>query len=254
MSNINLKHTIFFFSSKSTKFSGTVYRGARLVPSTGGTGWPRRTGRVKHQRYTLKVKVKNMPRTVRQLTDQGYYHIISRGNNAMPLFAIVNGFAMFKSILLESKKKFDWTLHHYCLMPNHVHLLIRIEKGEYLPKLMHWILLGYSRWFHQKTAYTGYLWQGRYKSPLVAKESYRLECGRYIERNPVRANLVPVPQDYPWSSYRHYALGEKDPLIDEDPYYLDFGIDRLERQKKYIEFVSLRGPYDEIVDRSLVGN
>ena len=195
-----------------------------------------------------------MARAARQLVDHGYYHIISRGNNAMPLFNIENGFAMFKFILFESKKKFTWKLHHYCLMPNHVHLLAQMEKGSQLPLLMHSILLGYSRWYHKKTSYIGYLWQGRYKSPLIDKESYMLECGRYIERNPVRAKLAQTPQDYSWSSYCHYALGQKDPIIDEDPYYREFGIDLIERRKKYVEFVSFEGPYDKIVDESLMSN
>ena len=117
---------------------------------------------------------------------------------------------------------------------------------------MHSLLLNYSRWYRKKRLHVGYLWQGRYKSPLVDKESYFLECGRYIERNPVRAGLAARPENYVWSSYRHYSNGENDPLIDEDPYYGELGSNNLERQVRYCEFVSLEGPYDRLVDDLLI--
>ena len=193
-----------------------------------------------------------MPRKPRSLLDQGCYHLISRGNNHLFVFSLQGGFKKFKEVLLESKRKFVWKLFHYCLMANHVHLLGQPEKGQDLPRLMHYVLLEYSRWYRQQTGYEGYLWQGRYKSFLIERESYFLECGRYIERNPLRANLVSRVEDYPWSSYRYYAYGEPDPLTDEDPYYESLGIDRAARQHAYREFVKLEGPYDKVVDRSLV--
>ena len=90
------------------------------------------------------------------------------------------------------------------------------------------------------------------KSAKLKLESYFLECGRYIERNPVRARLVKDAGDYPHSSYRHYAYGEEDLLVEVDPYYVDLGRDPEERQKEYREFVKLDGPYDPIVDASLM--
>ena len=160
-----------------------------------------------------------MPRKPRQLVNFGFYHLITRGNNRLFAFHLEGGFNYFKLLLRESKQKFSWSLHHYCLMTNHIHLLGQIEKGEDLPKLMQYLLFEYSRWYRKQTSYTGHLWQGRYKSPLIEKESYFLECDRYIERNPLRAKIVKQAEDYPHSSYRYYALGEPDSLIDEDPYY-----------------------------------
>ena len=116
---------------------------------------------------------------------------------------------------------------------------------------MQYLLFEYSRWYRRQTSYTGHLWQGRYKSPLIEKESYFLECGRYIERNPVRAKLVQDAKDYLYSSYRYYAYGEADDLIDEDPYYVHLGQSSEERQKKYRDFVKLDGPYDRIIDQTL---
>ena len=193
-----------------------------------------------------------MPRKPRPLLDQGYYHLIARGNNHLFLFDISRGFETFKLLLQKSKSRFPWRLSHYCLMANHIHLLGQIEQGKYLPKLMQYLLFEYSRWYRTQTGYTGHLWQGRYKSPLIDKESYFLECGRYIERNPLRAQLVSQPEDYRWSSYRYYAFGKTDPLVDEDPYYQDLGVEPAHRQKNYREFVKLSGPYDQVVDQELL--
>ena len=193
-----------------------------------------------------------MPRKPRVLLDGGYYHLIARGNNRLYLFSVKEGFEVFHELLLESKERFDWKLFHYCLMSNHFHLLGQISKAQDLPRLMQLLLFGYSRWYRKQTKYLGHVWQGRYKSPLIEKESYFLECGRYIERNPVRAGIVTCAEKYRWSSYSYYALGQKDELVDEDPYYAALGQTDLERQEYYQKFVSLEGPYDQIIDRSLL--
>ncbi len=193
-----------------------------------------------------------MPRKPRQLLDEGYYHLIARGNNRLFLFAVADGFQVFRQLLAASKQKYPWRLAHYCLMSNHLHLLGQVPQGGLLPKLMQFLLFEYSRWYRRQTGYVGHLWQGRYKSPLVAGDSYFLECGRYIEWNPVRAGLVKRPEDHPWSSYRYYALGHADPLIDEDPFYASLGVDAATRQQRYQEFVSLKGPYDSLVDAVLL--
>jgi len=193
-----------------------------------------------------------MPRKPRKLQDEGFYHLIARGNNRLFVFSLDGGFEKFRDLLFLSKKKFPWKLSHYCLMASHFHLLAQILEGQQLPRLMQFLLFEYSRWYRKKTEYVGHLWQGRYKSPLIEKESYFLECGRYIERNPLRAGIVQKIEDYPWSSYKHYASGESDGLIDGDPYYLDLGQTSEERQNAYQEFVKLDGPYDKIVDKTLL--
>ena len=193
-----------------------------------------------------------MPRPPRQLVDGGYYHLIARGNNRLFVLALAEGFVSFTHLLGQGKAKYPAQLFHYCLMTNHLHLLLRIDQGADLPKFMQFLLLGYSRWYRTHTNYTGHLWQGRYKSPRIAEESYLFECGRYIERNPLRAGVVQQAEAYPWSSYRHYALGEQNPLVDEDPYYLSLGPDGPTRQQRYRDFVKLEGPYDGLVDHALV--
>jgi putative transposase len=193
-----------------------------------------------------------MPRKPRQLLDEGYYHLIARGNNRLFVFAVPEGFETFTRLLAQAKAKYRWSLVHYCLMSNHLHLLGQLECGQTLPKLMQFLLFEYPRWYRKTTGYVGHLWQGRYKSPLIDRESYLLECGRYIERNPLRAGLVERAEDYRWSSYRYYALGAPNPLIDEDPYYATLGLTAAIRQQRYREFVQLDVPYDKLVDQTLV--
>jgi putative transposase len=74
--------------------------------------------------------------------------------------------------------------------------------------------LSYARWFNKKYNKVGHIWQGRYKSMIIQKDEYFLDCLNYIEMNPVRANLSQAPSDYPWSSYGVRVLGEKSTLLD----------------------------------------
>ena len=180
-----------------------------------------------------------MPRKPRQLTDDGVYHLISRGNNYAQILSVEGGFERFMEILRQARTRYGIRLHHYCLMPNHVHLLATVPKGDDLPKIMRFILWQYSMWHKWQTSYVGHLWQSPYKSPLIQNDTYLLECGRYIERNPVRANLCQQPEDYRWSSYRYYTFGEYDPMVDPDPCYENFGASPPDRQKNYRDFAAL---------------
>ncbi len=179
-----------------------------------------------------------MPRRLRPFEDGLYYHVIARGNNQSPIFAVDGGYRAFKQLLLNTKAKLPYQLHHYCLMPNHLHILIRPITGNQLPSIMHSLLLGYTRWYKTQQAFVGQLWQGRYRCLPITDERYMFECGRYIELNPVRAYIVSRPEDYVWSSYRHYALGQHDTVVDNDPYFDAFGSNDFNRQRNYREFIN----------------
>jgi len=118
-------------------------------------------------------------------------------------------------------------------MDNHVHLLLETNPKSQLSKFMQRLNLGYSCYYQKKYGNVGHLWQGRFKSLLVEKESYLLACGLYVERNPVRAGMVGDAQDYLYSSYAHYAGRRRDPLVEYTPLYCDFGKDDRARQKEY---------------------
>lgn len=193
-----------------------------------------------------------MARPPRQLLNGGCYHCIARGNNRRFLFTDADAFRYFLNLLDRAKTKHPAKLYHYCLMSNHIHLLLEIAAGQDLPKFMQMILQGYARWYGKRANYSGHVWQGRYKSPLVEEESYYLEAGRYIERNPLRARLVNDLKDYPWSSYAFYAYGVMNPLIDPDPYYDGLGSTLSERQLAYRHFIRLESPYATMLDKELV--
>ena len=97
--------------------------------------------------------------------------------------------------------------------------------------------LTYMNHFRRKYDYCGHLWQDRFKSNLIDVDSYLLQCGKYIELNPVRAGIVTQPRDFEFSSYRHYADGVKDELLDYNPVYLGLSSIDQERQKLYQNFV-----------------
>lgn len=192
-----------------------------------------------------------MPREKRLLLDEALYHIIQRGHNKAVLFREHSDFAIFRMIIRSYKNKFLFELYHYCLMPNHIHLILKIIKKENLSQLMKGMLLTYSHHFRRKYDYSGYLYQGRYKSIHIDKDDYLLECGRYIERNPVRANIVAEPSKYPWSSYNYYANGKIDDIITVDPLYETFANTRNERKNIYINYVSEIRPYEKLLDEVL---
>jgi putative transposase len=97
--------------------------------------------------------------------------------------------------------------------------------------------LAYTIWFNRKNGKVGHLWQDRFKSAVVERDSYLLECGRYVERNPLRAGMVEDLKEYLWSSYRIYAYGKVDGITDGHEIYEAMGKENRARQKAYREYV-----------------
>ncbi|MCM8795887.1 MAG: transposase [Candidatus Omnitrophica bacterium] len=174
-----------------------------------------------------------MPRQARLIPEQGYLHVICRGNNRKKLFFSQRDFKVYYNLLNKIKKEESIKILHYCFMPNHTHFLVEVGESSNLSRFIKRLNLKYSAYYREKHAYTGYLWQGRFKSKIIEKDEYFIQCGKYIELNPVKANIVSLPQDYPFSSYLHYALGIEDKIIDENPLYPDLGKTPLERQLVY---------------------
>ena len=141
-----------------------------------------------------------MPRKARELVDSGIYHVYSRGNNRQKLFRSGDDYAKYRLLLSEGGSKYRAEIFHYCLMTNHVHLLMRIKDQHDLGKIMHRTQLCYTKYYKKQYRYIGHLYQGRFRSPRIKEESYYLQCGRYIERNPVNAGMVIKAEEYPYSS------------------------------------------------------
>ena len=192
-----------------------------------------------------------MPRQNRNNYDNGIYHIITRGNNKIKLFRKEEDFQACLNIIKRYKKRFEFCIYHYCLMPNHIHILLKIVKGKELPKLMHGINLTYNNYYKKECEHTGHLYENRYKSLLIEDDSYLTECGRYIERNPLRVGMVKELSDYPWSSYNFYAHGEKDNLITPDPCYLELSKRKDKRRRLYREYILQPRPYEKSLDSML---
>jgi REP element-mobilizing transposase RayT len=129
----------------------------------------------------------------------------------------------------------ECALHAYVLMTNHFHLVITAGEADSIPRLMQSLGRRYVSHVNREYRRTGTLWEGRYKSTILDSESYVLVCHRYVESNAVRADLVSRPEDYPWSSYRHNALGTKDPLLRDHATYTALGATVAARRAAYRE-------------------
>jgi REP element-mobilizing transposase RayT len=147
-----------------------------------------------------------MPRKPR-IEIAGYYHIINRGVAQMAIFKEPADFEFFEELMCFYAKSYGITIHNYCLMTNHYHLLIEIQE-ENLSKFMRQINMSYAIYFNKKNKRVGHLWQGRFKSWYVTDESYLYTLMCYIEQNPLKANMVKTLEEYPYSSY-HYFLDYK---------------------------------------------
>jgi putative transposase len=140
------------------------------------------------------------------------YHVIARGNQKQKVFLEDGDYVRYLKLLGEHLEGRGFRLYSYALMSNHVHLLIE-QGGDFpLSRYMHRLQSAYTTFFNHKYRKSGHLFQGRYKSILVDKDSYLTELVKYIHLNPWRAKLETVPGSYPWTSHRQYMGKEKEPL------------------------------------------
>lgn len=180
-----------------------------------------------------------MPSTARthQLSLSLAYHVMNRGNEKSVIFHEEKDYLYFIKILQNYTRDDLVSIYHWVLMPNHYHLLLEINMPEKLSKVMAGIARSYVHYHHKKYDSAGHLWQGRFKSQPVEKERYFLSCGRYIERNPVKAGLVRDAEDYPYSSARYYVSHFPDGLTTSDPLFDTFGGDIKEQAEGYRTFL-----------------
>jgi len=141
-------------------------------------------------------------------------HIIQRGNNRQVIFAAEADYQFFRDALVEAARKHGLAIHAYVWMTNHVHLLATPSFADSISKTFQSVGRRYVQYFNYTYKRSGTLWEGRYRATVVDSERYLLTLMRYIELNPVRAGMVAMPQDYPWSSYRRNALGVAGPNAD----------------------------------------
>ncbi|MDH4275674.1 MAG: transposase [Gammaproteobacteria bacterium] len=160
-------------------------------------------------------------------------HVILRGNNRSIIFVSDEDYRYFKECLKDAADRHGCAIHAYVLMTNHVHLLVTPEREDGIGKVIQSVGRRYVQYFNYLQKRTGTLWEGRYKSTLIDSERYLLICSRYIELNPVRAQIVAHPRHYAWSSYRHHAEGKEDLLVTDHALYLALGKKPEVRQLAY---------------------
>ncbi|MEA3363214.1 MAG: transposase [Thermodesulfobacteriota bacterium] len=144
-----------------------------------------------------------MPRTARKIVDGGLYHIINRGNAQQTIFRKEQDFQSFADLLANMAQTYQVEIFAWCLMSNHYHLVVKPVNAEQLSKGMHWFQSTHVRRYHRHYGSSGHLWQGRYKSYAIEGDEHFLAVIRYVEANPVRANMVKSAADWTWSSHRH---------------------------------------------------
>lgn len=177
----------------------------------------------------------------------GYpHHVVQRGHNRQVVFAADRIYRRYLETLAEFKVVYDVKVYAYCLMTNHVHLLLApSEKTSGIGQLMKRLAGRQTRYHNQLEGRSGTLWESRYKSSPVDSDAYLLACVRYIELNPVRARMIDRPELYPWSSCSAHLGMDQVEWLDDDPCYLGLGGDRAERQAHYRQFLLESIPKDE---------
>ncbi|QXH58169.1 transposase [Pseudomonas maumuensis] len=180
-----------------------------------------------------------MPRGGRVLLPHCPHHIVHRGHNRQVVFAQDTDFQRYLADLRELKDAFGVKVYAYCLMTNHVHLLLVPDDAcAGLSQLMKTLAARATRYRNRLEGRSGTLWESRFKSSIVQSDTYLLACCRYIELNPVRARMTVEAGDYPWSSYSvRMGAAKRQNWLDDNPLFEALGETEELRRKRYAEFV-----------------
>jgi putative transposase len=179
-----------------------------------------------------------MPRTARIVIPGYPHHVIQRGHNRQVVFAGDDDFRYYLDNLRQWKELYRCRVYAFCLMTNHVHLVIDPgDQPENLGRLMKRVAGRQTRFVNRLEGRSGTLWESRYKSSPIDTDSYLLACCRYVEMNPVRAGMLEDPADYPWSSCAARVGARPLDWLDPDPCYLALGDNEVERQRRYREYL-----------------
>lgn len=199
-----------------------------------------------------------MARPLRLEFPGAVYHVLARGNCKEPIYLEDADFSGFLSLLAETRGRFNWLVHAYCLMTNHYHLLIETPDANLSRGMRH--LNGvYTQRFNRRHKRVGHVFQGRYKALLVQKDAYLLELSRYIVLNPVRARMVQSVDAWKWSSYRFtIGISTPPPWLETDWLLAQFGPQRSSAVSAYRHYVAsgmyADSPFEHIEDQLYLGD
>jgi putative transposase len=188
-----------------------------------------------------------MPRRHRIAVPYYPHHIVQRGHNRKTVFVTDTDRLAYLATLREFRQELGLQVHGYCLMTNHIHLIVNPgSNAANLSLLMKRLAGRHTRRINRLERRSGTSWEGRFKCSPIESDSYLLACSRYVELNPVRAHIVERPEDYPWSSYRA-KIGLADcPWLDTDPCFLALAPNSQQRQQRYREFVAQEIPEQQV--------
>jgi len=179
-----------------------------------------------------------MPRPRRILLAHQPHHIVQRGHRRQVVFERASDYRAYLHDLHHHTVQLSVGLHAWCLMPNHVHLLLTpLDNPGSISKLMQHLARGATRRWNARKQTAGSLWEARFKSRVVDEERYLLECCRYIELNPIRTRLVESPANYPWSSYRERMGMAPVQMLHLHMLYVAMGSTDAARREAYRAFV-----------------
>ncbi len=187
------------------------------------------------------------------------YHVTSRGNDKKDIFRSIKDREKFLSYLSLASERHGALFHAYCLMSNHFHLMLETPLGN-LSRIMKHINGSYTTYFNVKHKRAGHLLQGRYKAVLVQADTYAAELSRYIHLNPVRAKMVPFPEEYQWSSCRRYLEGTEPSWLSTSLVLGYFGTEFENRRRNYRDYLyeaigkESRDPLADSAASTILGN
>lgn len=187
-----------------------------------------------------------MPRQSRFILPGVAVHVTQRGNNRADCFRRDSDYMVYLLHLHELSEKLTCAVHAYCLMTNHVHLLLTPPTAAACMVLMRNLGQRYVQYFNKTHARTGTLWEGRYHSCVVQSSRYVLACHRYVELNPVRAGMVRDPRAYAWSSHGANAGFGANRMLTPHTEYLALSEDPCARGAAY------RGLFEEAIEPSVL--
>ena len=189
-----------------------------------------------------------MPRKPRFYLPGVPAHVMQRGHNRSAIFFDDEDYLEYLRILKPMAEKYQCLIHAYVLMTNHVHLLLTPLGQNSISLFFQGLGRQYVTYINKTYGLSGSLWEGRHKGNIIDTDVYFLTCMRYIELNPVRANMCANPGEYRWSSYAANALGEPNSILTPHEEYKQLGKNRALRQKTYC------GLFKESLDAKIIGD
>ena len=156
-----------------------------------------------------------MPRRSRAIVAGYCYHVMNRANDKQRIFHDYSDYAAFAGFMAAAQQRYPIGILATCLMPNHVHFVLWPSADDEISRWVHWLFTNHASRHHRKYATVGRLWQNRFKASAIQQDQHLLRVMRYVERNALRAGLVPSAEDWPWSSlsWRNRCH----PLLTPDP-------------------------------------